>query len=54
MAIVVCVLILTQGVTLLWLFWLDQEHKAINRYVQGLNGADKYVHPMAKEPGKFA
>jgi hypothetical protein len=29
-------MIFTQIVTLLWLFWLDQEYKALNRYVQGL------------------
>jgi hypothetical protein len=25
-----------QACTVLWLFWLDQEVKALNRYVQGL------------------
>lgn len=25
-----------QTCTVLWLFWLDQEVKALNRYVQGL------------------
>lgn len=30
------VLVVTQFFTLLWLFWLDQEYKALNRYVQGL------------------
>ncbi len=47
-------LAITQAFTLTWLFWLDQEYKAMNRYVQGLNGADKYTHPMKDEPGRFA
>jgi hypothetical protein len=46
------ILIVTQIVTLAWLFWLDQEHKALNRYVQGLRVP--YEHPMRREPGGFA
>ncbi len=55
MIYVVCgVLAVIQFLMLLWLVWLDQEFKAVNRYVQGLNGADKYIHPMRDEPGRFA
>lgn len=48
----VYVLIVTQIITFLWLFWLDQQYKSLSRYVQGLNVP--YDHPMLKEPGRFA
>ena len=34
--IVIGVLLGAQMIMALWLFWLDQEYKALNRYVQGL------------------
>ena len=34
--LVVCLMLGTQILTILWLFWLDAEFKAQRRYIQGL------------------
>ncbi len=54
LVVTVVMLCVGQILTLMWLFWLDGQYKLLDRYVQGLNGADKYIHPMRDEPGRFA
>ena len=37
--LVVCLMLATQILTVMWLFWLDAEFKVQRRYIQGLQSA---------------